>query len=142
MHCRTGRAFSFAAVAAGLGILALQASAQQAKFNLPVEAHWGSAVLEPGDYTVSLPQADSAAHIFHLFGDGHGSMVMPTTTEPKPITNHSYLELVKVDGTYYVREYKSGHTGKTFIFGVPKGTRESTFASAATTTIAAEEGTK
>ncbi len=140
MNFKSGRLFIFTAVAAGFGICALQASAQQAKFHLPFEAHWGSAVLAPGDYDISVPFAE-AQPIFHVSGDNKSSMVAPQMMEEQPLSSHSSLQLVKVNGVYYVKEYKSGASGMRFSFGVPKPVVESSIASTATA-IAVDEGTK
>ena len=40
-----------------LGLGAASASAQQASFKLPVVAHCGRTVLEPGEYKVKFPSA-------------------------------------------------------------------------------------
>ena len=35
-------------------------------------------------------------------------------------SNRSYLQLVNVNGTYFVRKYTSGITGRLLMFSVPK----------------------
>jgi hypothetical protein len=143
VYFRSSRALSLAAIAAGLGLTAMNASAQQARFYLPVEAHWGRAVLEPGDYKLSLPMGDSPNHLIHLTGGGKGSMFVPQVTETQQFdSSRSYIKLVNVKGTYFVREYKSGPAGLLFTFGVPKSSREALVASAPATTIQVADAAK
>jgi hypothetical protein len=47
-------------------------------------------------------------------------------------SDRSYLVLVSVGGTYFVREYNSGPTGKRYTFGVPKLAPKARTASATT----------
>ncbi|MBV8812593.1 MAG: hypothetical protein JO033_28300 [Acidobacteriaceae bacterium] len=54
MSVSMGRIVKFAALAAFVGAGLMQ-GAEQATFHLPFTAHWGHAVLEPGDYKLSLP---------------------------------------------------------------------------------------
>lgn len=136
MYFRLTRVLSLTAIAAGLGLTTVHASAQQATFHLPFEAHWGRAVLEPGDYRLSLPMGESPSHLIHLRGAGKGSMFVPEATETQQFgSNRSYLKLVNVKGTYFVREYKSGPAGLLFTFSVPKSSREALVASTSATTI-------
>lgn len=137
MYFKSSRAFVSTAVAAGLALTALQANAQQVKFHLPFEAHWGAAVLEPGDYTLSVPVAELQP-IFRVSGDRKSSMILPMEMETQHTSSGSFLQLVNVNGTYFVKEYKSGPTGKTFSFAVPKPVVETSIASAGTTEIAAD----
>jgi hypothetical protein len=55
MYFKSNRISGLAALAVGVGLTATPASAQQATFHLPFVAHWGSTVLEPGDYKLSAP---------------------------------------------------------------------------------------
>jgi hypothetical protein len=143
VYSKLSRAVGLTAVAVGLGVIAVPASAQQAAFHLPFEAHWGSALLEPGDYRISIPTGESPSHIVHLFGAGKGSMVIPESTEiRRPTVDHSSLELVNVKGTYFVREYKSAPTGQVFTFGVPKSERELTTVSSIAAAVPVEDATK
>lgn len=140
MNFKSGRLFIFTAVAVGFGICALQASAQQAKFHLPFEAHWGTAVLAPGDYNISVPFAE-VQPIFHVSGDNKSSMVTPLVAGEQPLSTHSALQVVNVNGVYFVKEYKSGPTGRVFSFPVPKPVVEASMASTGAA-IPVDEGTK
>lgn len=129
----------FAALATGLGLTALQASAQQARFHLPFEAHWGNTVLEPGDYELAL-SASEPIPILHLSGDSKSIMVMSMLTGIKPTSNRSFIQLVNVNGSYFVKQYESGSTGKVFSYRVPKMIDEPSAASSGATAIAFGEG--
>jgi len=141
VYSRSSRFFNLTAVVVGLGLTAIQANAQQAMFHLPVEAHWGTAVLEPGDYRLSVPVGDSPSHIIRVFSSTKGSMVVPDQTDYQKPVGHGQLELVKINDAYFVRKYQSGSTGTVFTFAVPKATREVQLSSA-TTEIPVNEGTK
>jgi hypothetical protein len=113
----------------GFGLLATMAAAgaafagQQARFHLPVGARWGAVTLEPGDYQVSLPETTLGNPQFILTADNRSRYILPLATEYDAGrtggSGQSYLQLVKVDGSYFVSKYRSG-TGKVFSFAVPK----------------------
>ena len=110
------------AFAAALSLGASRANAQNATFNLPFEAHWGKAVLEPGDYKLTTPISVSPIRILYLRGGTSTQAAIPAIVNQEDASNHSYLKLVNVDGKYYVSEYVSAVTGHAFKFGVPKAT--------------------
>ncbi len=99
-------------------------AAVQAKFHLPVGARWGAMTLAPGDYQVSLPEGSLGVRQFTVTGDEKTGYVQPTVTDDNDglvnDSTRSYLQLVKVNGTFYVAKYRSGATGKLFSFSVPK----------------------
>ena len=119
MQNKTNRVVRVAAIAAGLGLMALQASAAEGTFNLPFEAHWGKAVLEPGLHKVQIPVAEFGQKIVYLRTGQKTNMTIPTTTQPSTGT-HSYLRLVKVDGSYYVDAFQSQIDGQKYFFAHPK----------------------
>ena len=114
------RSIMLSALAVALSLGASKASAETAKFDLPVEAHWGAAVLSPGSYKLSLPISPSGVHIFYLDGDAGIQMAVPSIVNIKESSGPSRLTLVNVDGTYYVRDYTSEARGTTMRFSVPK----------------------
>lgn len=130
MQAKTNRMARISAMAFGLGLTALTLSAQQGNFNLPVKAHWGPAVLQPGEHIVRVPYK-SGQTLITLSTNGDTQMTMPLTAELIPQSNRNYLHLVKINGQYYVDVYQSGMTGKRYIFPKPKaphgspGTEES-----------------
>jgi len=136
MHSRSSCILSLAAIAGGLGLTATRASAQQAAFHLPFAAHWGSIVLESGDYKLSASIGGSGNHLIYVSQPGHSKVVLPEATEiPWRKLNGSSLELIHVNGAYFVRRYRSELTGQVFTFPVPKATPETEMASAAVTSV-------
>jgi hypothetical protein len=132
MYFKSSRIVGLAALAVGLGLTVTPASAQQATFHLPFVAHWGSMVLEPGDYKLSAPVEWSAIHLIQVSQRGHSSRMLPQSIDlPHSHLDRSSLELVNVNGAYFVRRYKSALTGQIFTFPVPKAARETEIASAA-----------
>lgn len=124
MKTNPKRVLAVAGFAVAFGMIALPLSAQQGKFTLTHEVHWGSAVLPPGDYRLSTPNAaESPFNVMYIYGNGGAQMAMPNITEPRPESNKSYLRLVNVSGTYVVREFSSGAKGKTYLFPIPKTLR-------------------
>ena len=139
MHSRLTSILSLAAVAVGLGLTATPASAQQATFHLPFAAHWGPAVLESGDYQLSVLGGPSGSHLIYVSEPGHTKIMLPQLTEIQPRhSDRSSLELVNVNGAYFVRRYESALTGQVFTFPVPKATSETEMASAAVTAVPVE----
>ncbi len=47
---------------------------------------------------------------------------MPMSTSVYGTSDTSYLKLVEINGSYFVREFTSGASGKVFTFGVLKQT--------------------
>ncbi|HSU62108.1 MAG TPA: hypothetical protein VLI55_22560 [Bryobacteraceae bacterium] len=124
MKINPKRALTVVGFAAAFSMLALPLSAQQAKFNLPVEVHWGKAILPPGQYRLSIPSATtSPVGVMYIYGEGGAKMALPVMTDIRPESKHSYLRLLDIDGTYVVREFSSGATGKSYLFGIPKTLR-------------------
>jgi hypothetical protein len=113
-----------------LGLLLITAAAGaayaevQAQFHLPFEAHWGGMTLAPGDYKVNLPNISHGSNQFVVNGaDGSGfvqPMVADTDGNLPSDSTRSYLKIVKINGSYFVQQYRSGPTGKTFAFALPK----------------------
>jgi hypothetical protein len=114
------RIFGFVMLAALAGACVSQA-AVQARFHLPVTAQWGKTVLAPGDYKiVVLDDIASGRNQLVIEGEGKSLHELPVAVDLRPASSPSSLELIEVNGNYFVREYKSGFAGKTFTFGVPK----------------------
>jgi hypothetical protein len=57
---------------------------------------------------------------------------------PQGHLDRSSLELINVNGAYFVRRYKSALTGQVFTFSVPKATSETEMASATMTAVPVE----
>lgn len=120
MNLSMTRLVTVSAIVAAFSLGATQASAQKATFNLPVEARWGNAVLSPGNYTLTSPDSVSDIRIFYLHGDSGTQMAVPAIVNNDSARGKNYLKLVNVDGTYYVQQYVSATTGRSFKFAVPK----------------------
>jgi hypothetical protein len=117
----TNRVVRIAAVAAGLGLTSITAMAQQGSFTLPVPAHWGKAVLQPGEHIVNVPFSPGHTTI-NLVTNGETQMTMPLYTEMKSEPDHAYIHLSKIDGQYYVDAYQSAN-GQRYVFAKPKSTK-------------------
>ena len=99
----------------------LMQAAEQATFHLPMEVHWGSAVLAPGDYSMSLPNVSLGQKTLRVAGGGRTTDQLPLVTNVENNnSNSSHLELWLINGNYFVREFSCGPAGKTFVFSVPK----------------------
>jgi hypothetical protein len=125
MNLRMNRTFSLVLLAGALSIGASLANAQgtyRATFNLPVAAHWGLAVLQPGQYTVSLDQGYMPS-IIHVQGQGRVAAVLAGPVTGMSTAGPSRLKLVNVNGTYVVKQFDAGLVGKSFAFAVPKALR-------------------
>lgn len=123
MSSSIGRIVTFATLAAFAGTGLMQAG-QQASFHLPVEVHWGKVVLEPGDYKMSLPDVSIGERTIRVERGHHTVNELPLVTDLQKTSNNSELQLLRVDGAYFVREFSYGPTGKTFVFSVPKAVRQ------------------
>jgi hypothetical protein len=123
MNILLNRIFSFALLAAAAGTGAAQA-AQQATFHLPYEAKWGNVTLAPGDYKMALPQISLGQREFLLRGENMNAWVMPMTTDVDALSinpsDKNYLQLVNVDGVFFVSRYQAGTNSVIFNFKVPK----------------------
>ncbi|HEY3453461.1 MAG TPA: hypothetical protein VGK64_02590, partial [Bryobacteraceae bacterium] len=96
----------------------------------------GPTALESGDYKISDLIGESGNHLIYVSQPGHNKMVLAQSTEIQPRHfDRSSLELVNVNGAYFVRRYSSAVTGQVFTFAVPKGTPETEMASAAVTSV-------
>ena len=136
MHSRSTRILGLAALTVGLGLTATPASAQQATFHLPFAAHWGSIVLESGDYKLSDAPGQLGSHLIYVSQPGHSKMVLAQSIEIQPRHfDGSSLELANVNGAYFVKKYRSALTGQVFTFSVPKASPETEMASAAVTSV-------
>jgi hypothetical protein len=123
VNSKSNRVIRLFAFAIGLSVTAMHLSAQQGTFNLPVRAHWGTAVLEPGQHRVLSPPA-LGQPILYLFSEHSRQMTLPMITA---IVNadRSYLHLTRVNGEYYIDAYQSAANGKRYSFAKPKSERKS-----------------
>ena len=100
-------------------VTAAQVNAQYATFNVPFEVHWGSTVLAPGTHKFSITPATSWPQPISLVVKDSTTSIFALLEATEPETDDSYLRIVNIGGTYFVREYYSGSAGKRFTFRVP-----------------------
>ena len=117
------RAVRAAVLTVSLGIFAAASNAQQARFTLPFEAHWGSVVLPAGEYKMDAPLSKSWPRVLSIAGQGRTVYLLAAVESPRPESEQSYLKLVNVGGTQFVTEFRSGVNGKLFTFEIPKAMR-------------------
>jgi hypothetical protein len=117
-------AWSVTVFALAVGFSASQANAQSLKgtFNLPFEAHWGQAVLEPGEYVVRLSTGLSMYPVIYVSGQGKTIMVSPGTYGATE-SERSYLRVENIGQTHVIREFRSGVAGELFTFPIPKSVK-------------------
>ena len=117
-------AWSVSVFALAVGLSASQANAQRLKgtFNLPFQAHWGQAVLEPGEYVVRLSAGPSMYPVIYVSGQGQTIMVTPTTYGATE-SERSYLRIENVGQTHVIREFRAGVAGELFTFPIPKSVK-------------------
>ncbi|MBV9303323.1 MAG: hypothetical protein JOY62_03600 [Acidobacteriaceae bacterium] len=104
-------------------------------FDLPFEAHWGQAVLHPGQYTVHIPTATANIPAISVSGEGRTVFVGVGSAASDAVSERSYLRLDKIGDTYVVREFNSGVTGRLLTFSVPKSVRNAVIANRQSTTV-------
>ncbi len=130
MHLFSNRVTSAAALTLALALSASHANAEKATFTLPFEAHWGTAILPAGEYTMEAPSIGSILPVFTITGNGKTVMLPPSTTDYVNKSERNCLELVNIGGAYFVEKFDSGATGKKFDFWIPKSARHQAMANA------------
>jgi len=114
--------FGFALLASVLSVGSSFAQ-QVVNFHLPVPVKWGNSILEPGGYRMEVPISSVGVQSVCMKNAKRSAFAFPlamSSTLPKTLSDNSYLQLVNVNGTYFVRKYTSGMTGQTLLFGIPK----------------------
>ena len=115
--------------AMALGVTASRAAAAEVykgSFTLPVDAYWGSTLLHPGDYSISMDWDYTRTSLVYLRGEDVHAVILTGAINTENPSGHSHLTLEDVNGTYVVRELKAGALGKDFKFGVSKVVRRQT----------------
>ena len=136
MKSKSNAAMRMTLFALAIGVTATVANAQQGTFDLPVSAHWGTAVLAAGKHTVRVPIPIGQTYVYLESSNGSKTQIaVPTTIERTASENRCYLHLTKVNGEYYVDEYRLGVSGNNFFFPKPKAARD------ANRSVKAEEAT-
>ncbi|HLK20000.1 MAG TPA: hypothetical protein VKT81_13650 [Bryobacteraceae bacterium] len=104
---------------------AVPANAQQvykATFTLPFEAQWGSTVIEPGEYTISVEDAPGQ-QLVRLRGSADLA-VFPGLTNWEPYGEKAKLVFVNINGLYTLRSFEASEIGKSFTFPIHKSKGE------------------
>lgn len=140
MHPITKGLFIFGTFAAALVLTVSEASAQPATFTLPFQAHFGNVTLPPGEYHMAMPTATSSIRAIYLYGNGKVQATLPAAIDAYADSGDSHLEIVNIDGTYFVKRFVSGVTGTTYTFHLPKAVRREIFANTRATTVAVTGG--
>jgi hypothetical protein len=120
---RCALSVSILAVAAGLTASQANAQALKGTFNLPFEAHWGTAVLQPGEYRMSIARQPSTLPVIYLTSQGKTVMVLVGSSRAIPESERSYLRIENIGQAHVIREFNSGVTGNQLIFLVPKSVK-------------------
>jgi hypothetical protein len=94
-------------------------------FTLPFEARWGTAILQPGDYTISM-ELESARTFNYLVvrGEGKSAFILANVTDHTEFSKHSQLTLVQTGSGYVVQTLDAGELGLTLSYAVPKDKRQ------------------
>ncbi len=111
-------------ILAGMVVSAANAQEVRGSFNLPFQAHWGAAVLDPGEYTFSLPTARDLLPLVHVSREGKTRMVFINTSRTVPQSERSYLRIENAGNLHVIEELSLGSEGKALRFPVPKLIRE------------------
>ena len=112
-----------------LGVTASRATAAtvyKGTFSLPVDAYWGSTLLHPGEYSISMDWDYTRTSLVYLRGENVHAVILTGSANLENPSEHSRLTLEQVNGTYVVRELKAGTLGKDFKFPVSKVVRRQT----------------
>jgi hypothetical protein len=116
--------FILAVLALGLGFSSSRAAAQSmtsGSFTLPVEAHWGGAVLPAGDYSfaVELRSAGPMVTVRHADGKCVGLFFSRSVTEIAESANQS-LVLSASGDEMFVSSFQLGELGMALDYNLPK----------------------
>ncbi len=107
-----------------LAAIAATASAQaqnyRGTFQLPFEARFGKAVLEPGSYTITTLEG---AKGIRITGERGNVAILAAGYDLAPGSNRARMILVDSNGMYALQSFESGSMGKALHFLVGKTPR-------------------
>jgi len=101
---------TLALAATALGVTASRAAAAEmykATFNLPVEAYWGSTLMHPGEYSISMEWDYAGSSLVYLRGENVHAVILTGSVNLETASENSHLTLEEVNGAYVVRELKA-----------------------------------
>jgi hypothetical protein len=111
-------------------------------FKLPVEAHWGTMLLAPGDYEFSVDTRSGGNIVTVRSVDSRWTgMAMSGSSSGGGANPGSGLTLSKSEGMTYVKALYLGDLGVELNFGTPKVSKASKLAKSQTATMASASGT-
>jgi hypothetical protein len=116
---------SLLALAIMLVASAVPANAQQiykANFTLPFVAQWGSTVIEPGEYSITVEEA-LGQKLIRVHGPAELA-VFAGLSSSEPYGEKGKLTFVNVNGLYTLRAFDAAEIGKGFTFPVHKAKGE------------------
>jgi hypothetical protein len=111
------RATLFAVAMLAACALAGTANAQptfSGRFTLPYEVHWGQAVLQAGDYTITMDRFDSAAIVRSANGRARFITAFPTSGDS--LKGGCFLYITNNGGQHRVRYMNAPALGKVMIY--------------------------
>jgi len=103
---------------AGLATVGNAQNADQGKFTLPFETHWGSATLPAGDYTFALPTA-TYPYKLYIRGQATTAIILAVGVDEKVASGHAQLNLVEIADAQNVQTFEAPELGLTFTFATP-----------------------
>lgn len=107
-----------------LGMATSQGMAQTnytGKFTLPFEAKWGTTVLKPGNYTISMDSRTPTFKYLVVSGEGKSAIIFADETEyANQTSSHSNLVLINNGAGFAVRTLDAGEVGLTLNFAERK----------------------
>jgi len=108
-------------------------------FKLPVAAHWGKMVLEPGEYAFVV-DTTSATRIVTVTSQSTGwtGMILASAVDERRMSSESELTMAGSDGVTYVKTLYLKDAGVALEFSVPKAMTK--LAKAASPTVASASG--
>jgi hypothetical protein len=113
---------AFIAVTIGAGAAKAQ-SVQKGTFTLPFEAHWGQAVLPPGQYTFILNKGTLDGTITLRNEARYVGMVMANGFSDWQHVKNSELIAVGTSSGYRIRSLRLAEAGITYEYNLPKSKR-------------------
>ena len=94
-------------------------------FELSEATYWGSTLLQPGRYTISMSTEASdisRVPVIHLSGEAVNATFL-AIAKPAHASGRNYLDIANIGGTYVIRAFDSGLLGESFSFGVTKSVK-------------------
>jgi hypothetical protein len=122
MKSFTRNAFAVTMLALSLCLGSSKVMAQsvvQGNFNLPFQAHWGSLVLEPGAYALTIEHGNGGPNLIFLRGPHKTQARLLGGYSTVNQSSRSYLRVTNTDGTYSVSEFYCGALGHAYQYHTP-----------------------